>query len=94
MNEAIILELVKARLGISASVRDFYLTQIIKGVISELTDEKGIVLETENANHLMFIVDYSTWRYSNRDSMDGLPRHLQFRLHNIIISSGGGLSDV
>ena len=90
MDAATVLELVKARLGISTSVRDAYLIAIIDGVIKELEDEKGIALDQINANHLMFVVDYSTWRYQNRDSEKGMPRHLQFRLHNLIIHNGGG----
>lgn len=83
-----VLSLVKARLGITSTVRDTYLTAIIEGVISELEDEKGLVL-TDSPYHLMFVVDYSTWRYQNRDSHDGMPRHLQFRLHNLFISARG-----
>lgn len=89
MNTETILQLVKARLGITANVRDTYLTAIINGVKHELTDEKGIALEAENPNHLMFVVDLSAWRYNNRDSEGAMPRHLQFRLHNIIIHNGG-----
>lgn len=87
------LGLVKARLGISASVRDDYLIAIINGVEAELTQEKGLVLDSTNSYHLMFIVDFATWRYQNKDSMDGMPRHLQFRLHNLMIH-GGGMHDV
>lgn len=83
------LNLVKARLGISTSVRDEYLTAIIEGVISELENEKGLVLSDASPHHLMFVVDLSTWRYQNKGMMDGMPRHLQFRLHNLIISDGG-----
>ncbi|RBP89394.1 hypothetical protein DFO70_11141 [Cytobacillus firmus] len=89
MDTDLILSLVKARLGITSAVRDQYLTAIINGIITELTDEKGIVLNQDNANHLMFCVDYSTWRYMSRDSEGALPRHLQFRLHNLIIHNGG-----
>ena len=78
MDTATILDLVKARLGISTTVRDTYLLAIIDGVIKELEDEKGLVLDSANPNHLMFVVDYSTWRYQSRDSLDGMPRHLQF----------------
>lgn len=83
------LNLVKARLGISTTVRDEYLTAIINGVTNELKDEKGLVLDSANPYHLMFVVDLSSWRYQNRDNMDGMPRHLQFRLHNMIVSGGG-----
>jgi len=88
-----VLQLVKARIGITTAVRDSYLTAIIEGIIKELTDEKGLVLDGANPYHLMFVVDYATWRYQNRDTMEAMPRHLQFRLHNLIIS-GGGASDV
>lgn len=85
MDEKQLLELVKNRLGISTIVRDSYISMIIKSVIKELEDEKGIVLEVDNANHTMFIVDYVTWRYDNVGENSGIPRHLQFRLNNLKI---------
>ncbi|MBC1744028.1 hypothetical protein HCA06_13320 [Listeria welshimeri] len=84
MNTDTILELVKAREGISSNVRDTYLLAIIDGVIQELENEKSIALDEKDASHLMFVVDYTSWRYNNRDS-DNMPRHLQYRLHNLII---------
>ena len=89
-----VLQLVKARIGITTVVRDSYLTAIIEGIIKELTDEKGLVLDGANPYHLMFVVDFATWRYQNRDTMEAMPRHLQFRLHNLMIHAGGGASDV
>lgn len=83
-----IIELVKARLGISTSVRDDYLQAIIDGVKSELTEIQGLVLDDTNPHHMMFIVDFATWRYQNKDESGAMPRHLQFRLHNLIVSSG------
>ncbi|UPH47712.1 hypothetical protein [Listeria innocua] len=84
MSTDTILELIKAREGISSNVRDTYLLAIIDGVIQELENEKSIALDEKDANHLMFVVDYTSWRYNNRDS-DDMPRHLQYRLHNLII---------
>jgi len=89
MDVAQVLELVKARLGITTAVRDVYLTAIIEGIIKELTDEKGLVLDGANPYHLMFVVDFATWRYQSRDESGAMPRHLQFRLHNLVISAGG-----
>lgn len=80
--------LVKERLGIRTNVRDTYLTAIVQGVIKELEDEKGIVLVADDASHLLFVCDYATWRYQSRDSSGAMPRHLQFRLHNLIIHAG------
>ena len=86
-------ELVKARLGITSAVRDTYLTAILDGVASELEKVQGLSLDMDNPHHLMFVVDLATWRYQNRDTPEAMPRHLQFRLHNLIIS-GGGASDL
>ena len=81
------LPLLKSRLGISTTVRDSYLTKIIKGIEVELTTVQGIVLDTQNNAHLMFVVDYADYRYSNRDN-PMMPRHLQWRLHNLVIGGG------
>ena len=94
MDASTVLDLVKARLGITTAVRDTYLTAIINGIIKELEDEKGLALDGANPYHLMFVVDFATWRYQNRGESGAMPRHLQFRLHNLMIHAGGGASDV
>lgn len=85
------LPLIKARLGISTTIRDTYLNAIIDGLVTELKDVQGLTLVADNKAHLMFVVDYAEYRYSNRENPT-LPRHLQFRLHNLIISGGGASS--
>lgn len=87
MNLGIVLQLVKENLGIKTDVRDGYLNAIIKGVIKELEDEKGLALDGNNDYHLLFVVDYAVWSYRNKDGAE-MPRHLQFRLHNMIIHNG------
>lgn len=88
MDTALVVSLVKERLGIKTAVRDTYLTAVVQGVLSEMEDEKGLVLDGNNPNHLMFVVDYATWRYQSRDSEGSLPRHLQYRLHNMMFHVG------
>ncbi|WP_089610085.1 hypothetical protein [Dehalobacterium formicoaceticum] len=85
MDASITVALVKERLGIKSNVRDTYLTAIVDGVLKELEDEKGLALDDANPYHLMFTVDYATWRYQSRDKDTGMPRHLQYRLHNLFI---------
>lgn len=86
MDTTLILGLVKAKLGISTTVRDTYLQAIIDGVVKELEDEQGLVLDGANSYHLLFIVDYTVYRYNPSDKYEGvMPRHLQFRLHNLIV---------
>jgi hypothetical protein len=88
MDTSLILQLAKSSLGISSSVRDAYITAIVNGIIKELEDEKGLVLDGANPYHQMFLVDYTTWRYQNKDNHEGMPRHLQYRLRNLFIHVG------
>lgn len=62
MDEGQLLELLKLKLGISTDLRDKPLKKIISSVITELTDNLGIELVGERADHEMFIVDYAAYR--------------------------------
>ena len=95
------LELTKARLGISTTIRDSLLLNAVKSVVEELEDEKGVVVNYDSALHLDFVKDYATWRYQSVGSTEtvftnntlAMPRHLQYRLHNLVIkqqASGDG----
>ena len=86
-NVETVLELAKARIGITSNIRDEYLTKIIEGIKNELENQQGLSIDLDSPHILMFLVDFATWRYQNRDTHDGMPRHLQFRLHNLMISS-------
>ena len=92
MDTATVVALVKESLGIRTTVRDTYIAAIVDGVVKELEEEKGLVLDSANPYHLMFVVDYATWRYQSRDSDGAMPRHLQYRLHNLMIHAGGGVT--
>lgn len=85
MDITTILQLVKSKFGISTNVRDTYISAIISGVIKELEDEQGLTLDGDNSYHLLFVVDYVAWRYESKGKDIAMPRHLQFRLHNLII---------
>ena len=87
-NEDNILNLVKATLGYKSAVRDELLKVIVKSVIDELEVQKRITLNYDNSEHLMFIVDYSVFRYENKGA-GTLPRNLEYRLRNLIIKFGG-----
>ncbi|MEJ8546626.1 hypothetical protein [Brevibacillus borstelensis] len=89
MDVKTVVDLVKEGLGIRTNVRDGFITAIVNGVIKELEDEKGLALDPANPSHLIFCVDYAVWRYKSRDEGRHMPRHLQYRLHNLIIHVGG-----
>lgn len=84
------LPLLKAALGITTNFRDKFLTKLIEGVVTELTDEKGIAIDKKNANHIMFVVDYADWRYKGRDTVSAMPLHLKARLKDLYVNRGGG----
>ncbi|EOW2622470.1 hypothetical protein ACOU99_003032 [Enterococcus hirae] len=84
-----ILELLKVNLGIMTDKRNEYLLSIIDSVISELEFEQGIIIDNNDDLHIMFIVDYSAWRYRSRGE-GVMPRNLQFRLHNLVLSMKKG----
>ncbi|GAA2828045.1 hypothetical protein [Pseudolactococcus raffinolactis] len=87
-NEDKILGLVKATLGYKSSVRDELLKVVVKSIIDELEIQKRISINFENAEHLMFVVDYAVFRYENKGG-GTIPRNLEYRLRNLIIKFGG-----
>ncbi|MGV3007025.1 hypothetical protein [Streptococcus pluranimalium] len=91
MDKGQLLELLKLKLGISTTLRDKPLKKIIDAVISELEKTFGVTLDSDRADHEMFLVDFAAYRYEGGVDM---PRHLQWRLHNLQVSSKGKVSDV
>jgi len=69
------------------AAQQFYLSKIIEGIIDELENVHGLSIDLDSPHHLMFVVDFSTWRYQNKGIMESMPRHLQYRLHKLIIAS-------
>ena len=57
-------------------------------VVDELEIQKRIKVDYNNAEHLMFVVDYSVFRYENKGG-GTIPRNLEYRLRNLIIKYGG-----
>lgn len=84
-----ILEIVKFNLGITLDGRDPYLLSIIRGARAELK-QSGISPDGQTkaykANYDMYLADYCSYLYRNRGGEGALPRHLQFRRHNLIMS--------
>ena len=84
----VVLPLLKVNIGISSNTRDDYLEAIINSTVDELEKNYNIELDESDGHQVMFIVDYSAWKYRSRG--EGIiPRNLQFRLHNLVIKYGG-----
>lgn len=79
------MQLLKIRLGIASDNRDVYLIHLLEATIQMLSDEKGIDTETPNELVTAFIIDFSAWRYESKGEQGGMPRHLQYALHNLMI---------
>lgn len=85
MDENKILSLLKQRLGISSNKRDEYLQAIIDGVVSELETVQGITIDQDNEAHVLFVIDYSDWRYNSRGEDGSMPMHIRWRLNNLYV---------
>lgn len=85
MDVGTILKLLKIRLGIASASRDEYLLHLIEATIAMLDDEKGINADLTNPVISNFVVNYTAWIYESKGELGGMPRHLQFALHNLMI---------
>lgn len=81
-----ILQIVKSKLGISSNVRDTLLNHIIDSTKIELQEEHDLIIGEEDTDLVSsFLIDYVCFKYQNRE-YKGVPRYLQFRLHNLKIN--------
>lgn len=90
-SKALALTIVKQNLGLSSDVRDAYITSIIEGVVSELS-RKGVEDSGAGANYgneyLMFVADFSAWRYRAQGGSSGeYPRNLAYRLNSLLLGA-------
>lgn len=85
------VKLVKQREGILNNVQDEYINAIVEGVMSELENEHGIKVDLSAMDMFMFVVDMASYRYSNRDSLEGMSKHLEYRLKNFYMQKGNDL---
>lgn len=86
-----LVTLVKQREGILNSVQDDYMKAIVEGVIGELEKQHGIRVDLNDMDIFMLIVDMASYRYSNRDSIETFPRHLEYRLRNFYINKSNDI---
>lgn len=77
VNTETALSLVKARLNRQAANTplDAYFAKRIEAAAAEL-EGTGISL-TDSADDLMLVVDYTVWKYQNRDSAGAMPEWLR-----------------
>lgn len=50
---------------------------------------EGIKLDMNNIDHVLIVVDYAAWLYKKRNQDIGFPRHLRYRMNNVLFSQKG-----
>lgn len=85
------LSLFKLDMSITHNLRDTLFSNLIQSSAMELV-KMGIDLSKESVEDIQLIVEYSTWMYRKRQEDIGLPRNLQFKIHNRVIQKAGGVN--
>ena len=80
-----IVAIAKSSLGIRSSVMDERLGVLTRAVLEELESDYNVVLNPSSVAHLVFVADWVEWRYLNRDNNIGMPQHLRYRLHTLVL---------
>ncbi|MCQ9211654.1 MULTISPECIES: phage head-tail connector protein [unclassified Streptococcus] len=86
MSNAKELQLIKLKLGISTDVRDTFLKSLLSAIKMEVENVLGIPFDSSREDHVHFVIDYAYHRYINRESTS-IPRHLQWRMHNLALET-------
>ena len=82
MNCEALLSSLKVDLSISrATAYDERLTAILKSSGEAITD-MGIELKPESLRDQQLVIMYAAWTWRRRDSMEAMPRMLQYELHS------------
>lgn len=87
------LSLFKFDMGITHYLRDTLFINLIETAEMELS-KMGVDLSGSTVEDMQLINDYAVWQYRKRQEDVGLPRNLQFRIHNRIIQKAGASTDV
>lgn len=81
-DEELVLEILKAKIGLTTNVRDEYLKAIVKSVMEELENSYAIHVDLHWMEMKMLVVDFAYYRYANKEDR-GVPRDIVFRIHNM-----------
>ena len=85
----------KIDLGIVSIAYDARFRVLLQTAYDSITRE-GIELQPTLPDHADLVVSYAAWLWRKRDSGDGLPRWLRWRMNNLLLEqkmSGGVLDE-
>lgn len=80
-----LLTSLKFDLGIVTTSYDARLTQYLTSAYLSIT-RMGATLDSADMSHRNIVVQYAAWLWRRRDSMERMPRMVQYEIHNIIFS--------
>lgn len=80
-----VLEIAKAKLGLTSLIDDTTVRFALVAAKQELTDNYGITLDTERADHVNVLTDMAVFNYQMKGDKGALPRHLEFRINNLML---------
>ena len=87
MADSTMLAMLKTDLGISTSTAyNTRLEQLLTVAQRAIIEEGASTLDASDPLDMQLIVMYAAWLWRRRDSMDGMPRALQWSLNNRVFS--------
>lgn len=88
------LTMLKTDLGIMTSAAfDVRLTQLLTAAEQAIIKEGASTLDASNTLDMELIVMYAAWLWRKRDSMEGMPRMLRYKLNNRVLGEKAGDQD-
>lgn len=77
------LRITKAKLGLSSADDEMVMFSIL-AALDELHKTYGIAIDEERADHVDLLSDLAAFNYSLKGEQRALPRHLEFRINNLM----------
>lgn len=85
MDDAAMLEALKVDLGISTDAYNNRLAQYITSAQAAIETE-GTTIDTDDLPDANLVVMYAAWMWRRRDTGEGMPRMLRYKLNNRLFS--------
>ena len=83
-----VLQLIKVRLNRADTTLDYYLSTRIVAARDEL-EHKGVSLNLAVTEDCVFLADFATWQYLNRDKAGAMPEWLRLALRERFLRNRG-----
>ena len=81
-----LLDALKVDLGITTEAYDERLIWTIRNAADEIRKEGGVIDPENNITDAQTVIMYAGWLWRKRDTGDGMPRMLRYRLNNLVMA--------